>query len=408
MREYKVVIVGGGPAGSLTALNLLHLSPGLAGRILILEARRFPREKICGGGVSGRVTHRLRELGLDPCGIPRVPLRGFTICFQERRFRPGFGNGDCFVVRRSLFDDFLLRAAAQRGAEVRFTPAVGACRERRAVRVMAADGSLYRAEVLVGADGVNGGSRKWFGVPRRGRKSLLLQADFPFPGEAPDLRDSLVLDFTPPRFGIRGYAWFFPSLDENGNKVVNAGITGGDFTRGSARRLRECFLAVLRDHPEMAAVVREPRFRAYPEIIFTPFQRFSIPRVIYVGEQLGVDSFTGEGLGICADSAAAAARSIVEALGSGDFSFRGYASELYRSPFFPLFLVGATYWPQSKWGQPCFLFSMSTCQLPGGEMNVIEYYSRVFSGYMPSRELYSLRFWRTALRSALFQMSSRT
>ncbi|MGQ9476224.1 MAG: NAD(P)/FAD-dependent oxidoreductase [Actinomycetota bacterium] len=68
-------------------------------------------------------------------------------------------------MRRSLFDDFLPRAAAQRGAEVRFTPVLGAWRERKGVRVMGADGSLYRAEVLVGADGVNGGAGNGSGCP---------------------------------------------------------------------------------------------------------------------------------------------------------------------------------------------------------------------------------------------------
>ncbi len=400
-KGYRVIIVGGGPAGSLTALNLLRLRPDLAGRILILEARRFPREKICGGGVSGRVTRRLRDLGLKPEDLPRVLLKGFTICYQDRRYRTGFGNRECFVVRRSVLDEFLLRAAVERGTEVRFARAVGACHEDRGVRVMTADGGIHRSEVLVGADGVNGRSRVWFGVAPRGRKSLLLQVDLPFPGDHPDLRERMVLDFTPPRFGIRGYVWFFPSLDQAGNRVVNAGITGGDFSRGSAQRLRKCFLEVLRDHPEIAAVCGEPRFRAYPERSFSPFQRFCTRRVLYVGEQLGVDSFTGEGLGICADSAAAAARSIVQALESGDFSFRGYALELLREPFFPLYLIGTTYWPQSEWRQPCFLFSMSTLRPPAGGMNVIDYYSRIFSGSVPAEKVYTLRFWRTALRDAI-------
>ncbi|WP_287152943.1 NAD(P)/FAD-dependent oxidoreductase [Candidatus Solincola tengchongensis] len=402
MTHYRVIILGGGPAGSLSALFLLQRRPDLAGDILILEAKRFPREKICGGGVSGRVTRRLRELGLEPEVLPRVPLRGFTACYRDMRHRPEFGNRDCFVVRRSALDAFLLCAAAERGAEVRFTPAVGACRERRGVRVMTADGSLFRAQVLVAADGVNGRSREWFAAPHRGAKTLLLQTDAPFPEEAEDLHDSLVLDFTPPRFGIRGYVWFFPSLNDEGQRVVNAGISGGGFSSGSARRLRECFRAVLKDHPEMAGAFRaEPRFRAYPERNFSILQRFSVERVIFVGEQLGVDPFTGEGLGICADSAAAAAGCIARALEEGDFSFRGYASQLLRAPFFPLYLIGTTYWPQSLWRQPCFLFFMSTREPSAGGMNVIDYYAKVFSGLIPGEELYTLRFWRTVLRDAV-------
>ncbi len=397
-----MIIVGGGPSGSLTALYLLLFRPELAGEILILESKAFPREKICGGGVSGRVGMRLEELGLDLSDLPRVPIAGFAVCFREMRYYPDFGNDRCFVTRRSLFDHLLLRAARERGAEVRHVPAVGAFRERKGLRVLDGAGRIFRCEVLVGADGVNGRSRAWFGVPHARKKTLLLQVEFPLEMDVPDLHDRLVLDFSPPRLGINGYAWFFPSLDEEGRRVVNAGISGGEFDGRAARRLKDAFLTILSEHPEIAA--RAPsdlRFKAYPERCFSPFQPLATERVVFVGEQLGVDPFNGEGLGICADSAAAAAGVILEALDDGNFSFRGYRRQLFRSPFFPLYLIGTTYWPQSRWRQPCFLFSMSTRRPPAGGLNVIDYYARVFSGSIPGEELYTLRFWRTVLRDAV-------
>ncbi len=399
-KRYRVIIVGGGPSGSLTALWLLRLRPELAGEILLLEAREFPREKVCGGGVSGRVTGALEELGVSLEALPRVPVERFSVYFEKEVCHPAFGNRRCFVTRRSAFDDLLLEAARRRGAEVRTrVHAKGAYRERRGVVVLDGAGSTHRAEVLVGADGVNGSSRHWFGLPHRGRKSLLLQADFPRDPDSPALRDCLMMDFSVPKYGMPGYVWFFPSLDERGEPVVNAGISGGTFGRGGYARLREAFYAVLRHHPEIAAMVPEGlRFRPYPEREYTPFQRVALERVLFVGEQVGVDPFTGEGLAICADSARAAAREIAAALDGGDFSFRGYARRLVAAPFFPLYFVGKTYCLQNNHLQPSFFFDMATMRKPRGEPNVVDHYAAVFSGREEGRVFYSARFWAMALR----------
>jgi len=139
----------------MTALSLVRLRPELAGEILILEAKEFPREKVCGGGVSGRVTAALEGLGVSLEGIPRVPVNRFSVYYERKISEPSFGNDKCFVTRRSAFDALLLEQAADRGVEVRMhTPAVGAYRERRGIAVVDRGGRTHRAEVAVGADGV--------------------------------------------------------------------------------------------------------------------------------------------------------------------------------------------------------------------------------------------------------------
>lgn len=409
MKRYKAIIVGGGPAGSLTALSLLRECPELAGEVLVLEARRFPREKICGGGVSGRVTARLEELGLDLEKLPRKIVTGFTVCYGNERYYPSFGNEKSFVTRRSVLDDLLLREAAARGAEVRMErPVRGAYRERKGIAVLDREGRSYRGEILVCADGVNGQGRTWFGMPPRNKRSLLLQADIAVAPEAVGMGETMVLDFSPPLHGVYGYAWFFPSFDEDGTPVINTGISGGRFARGGAAALKRAYISVLESHAELrAAFPRDINFRAYPERAFTPLQAAAAERVIFVGEQLGVDPFNGEGLAICADSAAAAARCITRALASGDFSFRSYGRELLSGDFFPLYLVGRLYWPLERVSKPNFFLSLSTRERPWSGENILEIYARVFSGLLPARHLYTLGFWADAFRDIAWELRRR-
>ncbi len=394
-KKYKVAIIGGGPAGSLTALSLVHLRPELAGDILILEAKAFPREKVCGGGISGRVTDALDTLGVSLEGLPRVPVNRFSVHFEKEICSPVFGNDRCFVTRRSAFDDLLLSQAAERGVDVQtLTHVAGAYRERNGVAVLDSEGRTYRADILVGADGVNGRSRIWFGSPHRGRKTLLLQTEFPRDPSCEPLQDCLLMDFSVPKFGIPGYVWFFPSLGQQGEPVVNAGISGGSFSIGIYSRMREAFLAILEDHPEIGRMApAQIHFKPYPEREYFPLQAGAHERVIFVGEQIGTDPFTGEGLSVCADSADAAAHEIVEALGTGDYSFKGYGRRIRSARFFPLYVVGKSYCLQNNGVQPNFFFAMSTREKPAGKWNVVDYYTHAFSGKEKSEVLYTPTFW---------------
>ena len=59
--EADVIVVGAGPAGSATAAHLAQA--GLA--VTLLEKSAFPREKVCGDGLTPRAVTQLVKLGID-------------------------------------------------------------------------------------------------------------------------------------------------------------------------------------------------------------------------------------------------------------------------------------------------------------------------------------------------------
>ena len=102
-----VLVVGGGPAGSTCARQLLQA--GL--NVLVIDKQPFPRDKVCAGWITPAVVESL-ELDLDDYAKGRVmqPIRGFrigTIGGAEAETR--YDKAVSFGIRRCEFDHYLLR-----------------------------------------------------------------------------------------------------------------------------------------------------------------------------------------------------------------------------------------------------------------------------------------------------------
>jgi len=82
MESWDVVIVGGGPLGSSTALHLAR--EGWAERILVLEKARYPRHKLCGGGITEYGVACLSRIGLDIDEISNVPIQEMRMVRGKR------------------------------------------------------------------------------------------------------------------------------------------------------------------------------------------------------------------------------------------------------------------------------------------------------------------------------------
>ena len=275
MERFDVIVIGAGPAGSAAAA--VAARGGLS--VALIDKARFPRNKLCGGGLTGRA---LRYCS-DAFGqhVPDAPLRR---CDDIRFFAFGHDLGVIrdapplhLTMRRDL-DAALLRRALDAGA-TDLTGRTPVQVDPDLAEVRLGDTTL-RADVLIAADGVNSPvARQVFGRAfDRNRIGFALEIEHPDPG----FGDGLRIDFGAAQWG---YGWQFPKACG-----TTIGLGGVLHRNADMRAALATYLADL-------GVTEDIRVQGQ----FLPFGQDRRPaahgRTLFAGDAAGlVDPITGEGI----------------------------------------------------------------------------------------------------------------
>jgi geranylgeranyl reductase family protein len=151
--KYDVIIVGGGPAGSVAGINLADLK----GRVLLLDRAQFPRVKPCGGGISYRVYDRFRYLTPVLRSVPTNLINRVVLESPAGEIVDTSDSEPLYaMVRRYEFDAALLQECKRRGVEVlENCTATNVDVRPDGVTITTSAGATLDCDLVIGADGVN-------------------------------------------------------------------------------------------------------------------------------------------------------------------------------------------------------------------------------------------------------------
>jgi menaquinone-9 beta-reductase len=312
---YDVAIVGGGPAGSSCAAFC-----AMAGlQCVILDREKFPREKVCGDCLNPSCWPVLKRLDLrqQVWNLPHSKLLSVTfIAIDGQEIMLHLPSvADCEIsVKRSLFDDLLLRRARELGTKVYEETTVTALGKNGDWKIGTASGQAFHARFLIGADGRNSTVAHLCNLlPRPARERVALQAHVKLP---PDFGNRIVLQFLP-----EGYSGQAP-VDQN---QLNLCLVGTPPAISTLRKWAERQFDLPANQPwrTITPLTRPPVAPTHEDLFF-------------IGDAARVvEPFTGEGIYYAMRSGELAADAIARIV-NGDAQqrvlreFRRAHAQMYR------------------------------------------------------------------------------
>jgi geranylgeranyl reductase family protein len=361
---HDVVIVGGGPGGSSCA----HWLAAAGWDVVVVEKKRFPREKTCGDGLTPRAVRQLADMGLEPelAGSHRYRgLRAYgfgQVLELEWPRHPAFPDYGYTITRHDL-DAMVADRAAKAGAQVlQGTEAVepllaagGAGAggaplpplEGIVVNdVASGDRREIRARYVVVADGANSrfGRALGTGRDRSFPMGMALRGyyrsehhDDPFIESHLDIRDAHG-DIVP------GYGWLFPLGDGRVNVGVGLLSTDKRWKGVNTTKLMETFVEWAPERWGLSAAT-----------CCGPPTGGKLPMGLAVGPHAGantvvigdaggsINPFNGEGIAYAYETGRLAAGSVAEALGgSGTAALLAYDRRI-RDAYGPYYKVARAF-----------------------------------------------------------------
>ena len=334
-RQADVIVVGAGPAGASTAYHLANA--GLD--VLLLEKASFPRDKICGDGLTPRAVRQLVSMGLDLDAPGWQRNKGLRIVGAGHRIElpwpdlatfPSYG----MVRTRSDLDEILARHAEKAGARLMERTAVtGPVIDERTGRVVGVsakpvddngrkvgDIETYTAPVVVACDGVSARLATSLGIVRREDRPMgvAVRAYYETPRHDDEWMESWLelWDGEPKKSNLLpGYGWIFGVGDGTANVGLGILNTSKAFQNIDYKDSMRRWLA---NTPE------ELGFR--DENLVAPIRSAALPMgfnrkphytrgVLLVGDSGGmVNPFNGEGIDYALEAARLGAELVAQAM----------------------------------------------------------------------------------------------
>ena len=335
-----VIVVGAGPGGSSVAAYL-----AMAGLdVLLLEKTHFPREKVCGDGLTPRAVRELVTLGIPmPEEDGWIKNKGLRIIGGGMRLQLDWPDNSSFppyglVRTRQDFDDILARHAVKHGAKLLEGVNVVAPIKDSNGRIVGVDAKQmglngratgekmsYRAPLVIAADGNS--SRLSLSMGREKREDrpmgVAVRAYYTSPRHDDDYLESWLelwsKDASGKRVLLPGYGWIFGVGDGTSNVGLGILNTSSAFGKTDYRDVMRRWVDTM---PE--------EWTYNEETITGPIKGAALPMgfnrqphygdgLLLVGDAGGmVNPFNGEGIAYAMESARLAAEVVAQAFARTD------------------------------------------------------------------------------------------